>query len=160
MELTKSLEEYVISIYILEEKKEKIRVTDIATEMLVTKPSVNRALKTLREKGIICFEPYKDITLTEEGREIAQNRLKKYDIVKIFLTEILGVDNKTAEEDSLKIKAAISEKTEEQLEKYMTKTLNLDKLKCNHSWERKQCRKCKRIYTYVTKKNHKEEEKC
>ena len=144
MELTKSLEEYISTIYILEKTNKKIRVTDIATKMLTTKPSVNRALKTLREKGYVNFEPYTDITLTDEGREVAQEISKKYDIVKIFLTEILGVSQKTAEIDSLKIKAVISEETEQKLQQFMTKELKIDELKCNHSWENSRCRVCKR----------------
>lgn len=144
MELTKSLEEYISTIYILEKTNKKIRVTDIATKMLITKPSVNRALKTLREKGYVNFEPYTDITLTDEGREVAQEISKKYDIVKIFLAEILGVSQKTAEIDSLKIKAVISEETEQKLQEFMTKELKIDELKCNHSWENSRCRVCKR----------------
>ena len=144
MELTKSLEEYISTIYILEETNKKIRVTDIATKMLITKPSVNRALKTLREKGYVNLEPYTDITLTDEGREVAQEISKKYDIVKIFLAEILGVSQKTAEIDSLKIKAVISEETEQKLQEFMTKELKIDELKCNHSWENSRCRVCKR----------------
>lgn len=144
MELTKSLEEYISTIYILEKTNKKIRVTDIATKMLITKPSVNRALKNLREKGYVNFEPYTDITLTDEGREVAQEISKKYDIVKIFLAEILGVSQKTAEIDSLKIKAVISEETEQKLQEFMTKELKIDELKCNHSWENSRCRVCKR----------------
>ena len=144
MELTKSLEEYITTIYILEHNEDKIRVTDIADKMIVTKPSVNRAMKTLKEKGIINYAPYSDIVLTEKGKKIAQNILKKYDVVKIFLAEILGTDESTAVEDSIKIKSVISEETGEKLEQFMTKTLQIDKLKCNHSWENEKCRECKR----------------
>lgn len=144
MELTKSLEEYITTIYILEHNEDKIRVTDIADKMIVTKPSVNRAMKTLKEKGIINYAPYSDIVLTEKGKKIAQNILKRYDVVKIFLAEILGTDESTAVEDSIKIKSVISEETEEKLEQFMTKILQIDKLKCNHSWEKEECRECKR----------------
>ena len=149
MELTKSLEEYITTIYILEQNEDRIRVTDIAEEMIVTKPSVNRAMKTLKEKGIINYEPYSDISLTEKGKKIAQNILKKHDVVKIFLIEILGVDDITASEDSAKIKSAISEETEEKLEQFMTKALKIDELKCNHSWENERCRECKRPLSHL-----------
>ena len=151
MELTKSLEEYITAIYILKQNEDRIRVTDIAEEMIVTKPSVNRAMKTLKEKGIINYAPYSDIVLTEKGRKIAQNILKRYDVVKIFLTEILGVGESIANEDSIKIKSVISEETEEKLEQFMTKILKLDKLKCNHSWENERCRECKRTLQNLKK---------
>lgn len=151
MELTKSLEEYIITIYELEEEGNKIRVTDIAGKMIVTKPSVNRALKTLKEKNIIQYEPYTDIKLTQKGIDVAKKLIKKYDVVRIFLTEILGVDKEVAENDAPKIKANISEQTEQKLEQFMSKELKLDQLKCNHSWENKKCRNCKRTLLYIKK---------
>ena len=142
--LSNSLEEYLKTMYILKNTQNQIRVTDISKRLGYSKPSVNRALKTLKEKGYVNFEPYTNITLTDIGRKAAQDISKKYDIVKIFLMEILGVDEKTAETDSLKIKATISEETEQKLQEFMTKELKIDELKCNHSWESKRCRICKR----------------
>ena len=45
MQLTNSQEEYLKTIYLLEKNKQKVRVTDIAQKMNITKPSVNKALR-------------------------------------------------------------------------------------------------------------------
>ena len=53
MKLTNSQEEYLKTIYILENSNKKIRVTDIAKKLNITKPSVNRAIKILKEMNLI-----------------------------------------------------------------------------------------------------------
>ena len=50
MQLTNSLEEYLKTIYILKNTEDQIRVTDIANKLNCTKPSVNRALNSLKSK--------------------------------------------------------------------------------------------------------------
>ena len=49
MKLTDSQEEYLKTIYMLEKSKPKIRVTDIANRLKITKPSVNKAIKNLKD---------------------------------------------------------------------------------------------------------------
>ena len=51
--MTDSQEEYLKTIYILEKNIGKVRVTDIAKKLKITKPSVNRAVKNLREINLI-----------------------------------------------------------------------------------------------------------
>lgn len=45
-------------------------------------------------------EPYKDITLTKQGKEKAQEILKRYDTLKIFLIEVLEIDCEKAQEEA------------------------------------------------------------
>ena len=94
MKLTNSQEEYLKTIYILEKSNGKIRVTDIAKKLKITKPSVNRAVKNLRELDLIEYEVYGDINLTYQGEELAKEIIKKQDIIKMFLVDILEVDEK------------------------------------------------------------------
>ena len=64
MKLTNSQEEYLKVIYILEKSTGKSRVTDIAKKLKITKPSVNRAIKSLRDLDLIEYEVYGEINLT------------------------------------------------------------------------------------------------
>jgi len=47
--ISKSLEEYLKTMYILKNQNGNIRVTDIAKKMECTKPSVNKAINNLKE---------------------------------------------------------------------------------------------------------------
>ena len=72
MEISKREEEYLEAMYILHKNKGVIRVKDIAKMMNVKPPSVVDALKKLAEKGLIEYEKYDRILLTDSGREIAE----------------------------------------------------------------------------------------
>ena len=89
MKLTDSQEEYLKTIYLLEKNNEKVRVTDIANRLKITKPSVNKAIKILKEIGLINYETYGDISLTAEGEKQPKNIIKRQDILEMFLEEVL-----------------------------------------------------------------------
>ena len=73
-----------------------IRVTDIANKMNCTKPSVNKALNNLKEEKLINYETYGTIELTEDGESLAQKILEAYDIVYLFLKDVLNLDEESA----------------------------------------------------------------
>jgi DtxR family Mn-dependent transcriptional regulator len=66
--MTASLEEYLKAIYILIQRNSFARVTDIAKLLNYSKASVNRALKVLTAEGLISYENYGDIELTDEEK--------------------------------------------------------------------------------------------
>ena len=85
MILSNSQEEYLKTIYIQKNTKNNIRVTDIANKMNKSKASVNSGLNILKQNGLINYEPYSSIELTETGEREALKIIEAYDIVKLFL---------------------------------------------------------------------------
>ena len=94
--MTDSQEEYLKTIYLLKRNDKKVRITDIANKLSFKKPSVTKGIKTLKEMGFLNYEAYGEITLTKKGEETARNIIKKYDILNMFLTEVLEIDEKIA----------------------------------------------------------------
>ena len=145
MKLTNSQEEYLKTIYILEKSSGKIRVTDIAEKLKITKPSVNRAIKNLRDLDLVEYEVYGDINLTYQGEEKAKEIIKKHDIIKMFLVDILGVDEKDAEEEAKSMKYAMSPDTTKKLEKYISKIMDLGDLDCDYDENNPKCQSCIKV---------------
>lgn len=145
MKLTDSQEEYLKTIYILEKNNKKIRVTDIAQKLNITKPSVNKAVKNLKELKLINYEAYGEIKLTNIGESLAKEIIKKQDILKTFLTDVLDIEPKKAEEEAKKMKYAISEETTQKLEIYIGKILDLGDLDCGYDETSEKCRNCVKI---------------
>lgn len=114
MNLGESLEDYLECLLILE-KRGKIRSVEVAKMMKVTKPSVNNAMKVLKEKGYVIQESYKDIQLTEEGRQLAKAVFERHQILTAFLRDVLLVKEETAEDDACKIEHVISKETFDKL---------------------------------------------
>ena len=145
MKLTESQEEYLKTIYILSKNNNKIRVTDIANKLKITKPSVNKGVNSLKELGLLNYEAYKNIELTKKGVEKAKEILKKYDILNMFLTEVLEIDEKQAMEEAKAMKYAMSKETTKKLDEYITKILDLGDLDCGYNSDSEKCRTCVKI---------------
>ncbi len=142
--ISKSLEEYLKTMYVLKKQKGHIRVTDIAYNMNCTKPSVNKALHNLKDNGLLNYQSYGTIELTEEGENLAKKILEAYDIVFVFLKDVINLDKQEAETEAEKIKSAINDNTINKLAKYVHKTLGLNNLDCDYDINKEKCRSCVR----------------
>lgn len=150
--ISKSLEEYLKTMYILKKQNGYIRVTDIAHNMNCTKPSVNKAINNLKDNGLINYETYGAIELTEEGENLAKKILEAYDIVYLFLKDVLSLTAEEAEKEAEKIKSTISDNTINKLAKYVHKVLDLSNLDCDYDINKERCRNCGRRITNVPRK--------
>ncbi len=142
--ITKSSEEYLKTMYILKKQNGNIRVTDIANKMNCTKPSVNKAIYNLKDKGMLNYESYGTIELTEEGENLAKKILEAYDIVYLFLKDVLNIEENQAEKEAEKIKMSITDETINKLAKYVHQVLGLSDLNCNYDINKEKCRNCAR----------------
>ena len=140
--MTASQEEYLKTIYTLIQKNGKARVTDIACYLNYSKASVNKALKSLKSLGVIHYESYGDIELTEGGEKKAKEILKKHNTLKAFLIEVLNVEIEVAEEEAKNMKHAISEDTVNKFSQYIKSIINVDELSCNYNPNNEKCQKC------------------
>ena len=109
--LGKSLEDYLERILLLGLTNEKIRVTDLAIKLGVKKPSVVSALKKLAEEELIIYEKYKDIILTEKGRDFAGKIYRRHLTLTRFFNEILGVEYNKAESDACAVEHDLSKES-------------------------------------------------
>lgn len=108
--LTKSLEDYLETIYLLEKNDSKVKSVQIANTLAISKPAVTKAMNELKELGYILNTDYTFIQFTEEGRMIAKKIFEKHLILKAFLVK-LGVSEEVAEVDCCKIEHILSEET-------------------------------------------------
>ena len=140
--ISKALEEYLKTMYILKKQNGNIRVTDIAEKMECTKPSVNKAINNLKEKELINYETYGTIELTEKGKNLAKKILEAYDIIYVFLKEVLNLDDESAKIEAEKIKSVATDNTINKLAKYVHEVLGLSNLNCNYDINQEKCRNC------------------
>ena len=111
-----SLEDYLETILMLKNSRGQVRSIDIANEMNFTKPSVSVAMKNLREKGYITMDNTGYITLTEAGRQRAEDVLERHTILAEILMHI-GVSKETALADACKVEHDLSEESFEAIKR-------------------------------------------
>lgn len=113
--LSESLEDYLEVILKLEQAQKVARAKDIAEKMNVQRGSVTGALKNLKEKKLINYEPYSFITLTPKGKKLAREITRRHAVLKDFLFNVLQIDIETAEATACRMEHAIDKKTLERL---------------------------------------------
>ncbi len=142
--ISKSLEEYLKTMYVLKKQNGNIRVTDIANNMNCSKASVNKAIYNLKDNNLLNYESYGTIELTEDGENLAKKILEVYDIVYLFLREVLNIEEEEAKREAEKMKLSLSDETINKLAKYVHKVLGLNDLNCGYDINKEKCRDCVR----------------
>lgn len=102
-QLSASLEDYIETIYHIIAEKQVARGKDIAQRLSVSGASVTEALRALSRRGLINYAPYEVVTLTEEGRQVAEDVVRRHNSLKQFFTDVLAIDVSLAEEAACKI---------------------------------------------------------
>lgn len=142
--ISKSLTEYIKTMYLLEKQNGEIRVTDIANKMNCTKASVNKSVKILKENKLVNYETYGKIKLTDTGVKLAKKALEAYDISYLFLHDILNIDEEKATVEADKMKKVLQDDTINKLAKYVHKILDLYNLDCDYNINNERCIDCLR----------------
>jgi Mn-dependent DtxR family transcriptional regulator len=107
---SRSIEDYLEALLMLEESGKALGITDLARILNVSKPAATQMANELKDLGYIEKKPYGDIRFTEAGRCIGSQVFHRHKVLFKFLSSI-GVPSQTAEEDCCKIEHVISEET-------------------------------------------------
>ncbi len=121
--LTQNMEDYLETIYRLDLQHGHVRVKDIAQAMDITMPSVSGAIKNLERDGLVTHPRYDAIALTPSGAVLAEQIYRRHRIIKSFLSQVLGLDQITAERDACSMEHNISPETVDRLAAFIDKTV-------------------------------------
>ncbi|HKM21629.1 MAG TPA: metal-dependent transcriptional regulator [Lachnospiraceae bacterium] len=121
--ITRSKEDYLRVIFELSKSKESIRSSDVAEKLGITRASVSRMMTELKKSGLIEKEKYGSVVLTERGYKLAAQIKNKHALIKVFLTNVLGVSESIANIDACSMEHAVSHETAEKLNNQLSKLL-------------------------------------
>ena len=106
---TDNREDYLINILRLTEGNGVVKTTELANYMNVSPASVTEMLKVLQKEGLVNYERYRGVSLTEEGNNRARDLRRKHHIMERFLTDVLEIDHQDAHEQACAVEHTISE---------------------------------------------------
>ena len=89
--LTSTLEDYLLTVYRLENERRVARPRDIGRRRKVAKSTVTSALQSLAGNGLVNYEPYEAVTLTEKGKKQAESLIIRNRVLRDFLEDVLGI---------------------------------------------------------------------
>lgn len=69
-----------------------VAIARLAERLSVTHVSANEMMRRLGEQGLVTHTPYKGVTLTKKGREVASNVIRRQRLWEVFLYEHLNIE--------------------------------------------------------------------
>lgn len=110
MSVSEAMENYIETIYILSRKQQEVHAADICAYLDYSRPTVSVVVRQLRDQGYLDISDENHITLTAEGREIAERMYERHNLLAEMLMSI-GVPADVAFEDACKIEHDLSSET-------------------------------------------------
>ena len=118
MAMKESGEMYLETILVLSTRLKMVRAIDVGEEMGYSKPSVSRAMHLLKDRGYIEIASDGAITLTKQGKAIAETIYERHTVLSEALRRI-GVDEQTASDDACRVEHYISDATFRAIKKFL-----------------------------------------
>ena len=110
------VEDYLKSIYRLQEGGGKVSTSSLSDWLGVSAPSVTEMIKKLADEGILTHTPYKGVELTAEGRKKALKILRRHRLWELFLVEVLKYPWHEIHEEADLLEHSTSETLERRLD--------------------------------------------
>lgn len=109
-QVTDVVEEYLETIYRLQMREgDGAKTNDIVRTMKVVPGTVTNTVERLEKEGFVEHEPYKGVKLTEKGRKIALQVVRRHRLSERLLTDILHVNWGKAHDIACKIEHDIAD---------------------------------------------------
>lgn len=91
--ISPTMEDYLEMICRCAQQDEYVRVNLLAAKLHVTPPSSSKMVHKLKEEGMVQFEPYGIVQLTEKGWKMGNYLLYRHDVLHRFFCFVNHSDN-------------------------------------------------------------------
>jgi DtxR family Mn-dependent transcriptional regulator len=123
--LTQAMENYLLSIYVVQERGEKVSNSNLvdqlrrvpASENLGTSlPAVSGMLRRMERETLIRLGETRDIDLTNKGRAMAESMIRKHRLAARMVVDLLGVPLHEVDAEAHMLEHALSETLEKRIQ--------------------------------------------
>ncbi|MDP7111214.1 MAG: metal-dependent transcriptional regulator, partial [Myxococcota bacterium] len=106
-----TVEDYVKHILLAQHRRpgDPVGMGQIASMLGVTPGTVTTMVKGMAARGLLSYEPYTGVELTEEGRGVAIRVLRRHRVLELFLVEVLELDWADVHEEAEQLEHAASD---------------------------------------------------
>ena len=110
MKLSESKEDYLEAVYLLEQQYGYVRNAMLCDYMGFSRSSISIAMRELAEQGYVIHNKYNGISLSDEGKMVAEKVYAKHVLLRDYL-EAIGISPEQAEKDACRMEHVVSEET-------------------------------------------------
>jgi DtxR family Mn-dependent transcriptional regulator len=106
---------YLEAIFYISNEGEAVRSARLADWLSVSRPTVTVAVRRMSRDGLVRLNARKEIELTPKGNRMAESIVRRHRIMERWLTDGLGLDWVTADEEAARLEHAVSDVVEKRL---------------------------------------------
>ena len=117
--LSVAIQDYLKEIYKLQSAGERPTTTAIARRMGVAPSSVTSMLKKLAALGLVEHAPYRGVSLTETGEQIALEIVRHHRLIEMYLAETLGLPIDALHAEADRLEHVLSEELEARIDEQL-----------------------------------------
>ena len=109
---TSTVEDYLKCI-LLEQQRDPdalVSMRQISSALAVAPGTVTAMMKTLSDSGLVAYEPYSGVRLTDSGRQLALHVLRRHRLIERFLVDVMGMDWSEVHSEAEELEHAVSDR--------------------------------------------------
>lgn len=119
MNYSASEENYIKAIYHLKGDQRNVTTNELANELHTRPASVTDMMKKLKNKKLLHYQPYQGFRLSQEGRKVALNIIRRHRLWEYFLAEKLKFDWDEVHDIAEEMEHVSSRKLIDKLDEYL-----------------------------------------
>jgi DtxR family transcriptional regulator, Mn-dependent transcriptional regulator len=118
---SQTVENYLKTIFLAQvsESDELVPMGQLASALGVVPGTATTMVKTLSESGLVRYEPYMGVRLTEAGEKLASLVLRRHRLIELFLVRVLGMSWAEVHDEAERLEHAVSERLIERIDEML-----------------------------------------
>lgn len=113
---SQSIEDYIKAIFQIGSGDSRVQTSAIAERLDVRPASVSNMMRRLTKLGLVEHEPYRGVTLTDEGDRLARRMIRRHRLIERFLSEYLEYPWDEVHAEAESVEHAVSQRFVEALD--------------------------------------------
>jgi DtxR family Mn-dependent transcriptional regulator len=120
---SQTVENYLKAIYqaqvALRDSKELVPMGHLSSALGVVPGTATTMVKALAESGLVRYEPYSGVRLTEAGERLAARVLRRHRLIELFLVQVMGMSWTEVHEEAEQLEHAVSDRVIERIDEML-----------------------------------------
>ena len=116
-DLSDAIQDYLKEIYKLGIESERVSTSALAGRQQVSAASASAMVKKLAALGLAEHAPYRGVTLTHAGEQVALEVIRHHRLLELYLAETLGIGVDDVHDEADRLEHALSEELEARIDR-------------------------------------------
>lgn len=106
---SRSVEDFLKAVFTSQQQSERVSTNTLRDALSITAPSVTDMAQRLVAAGLVDYQKYRGVVLTDAGREIALRVIRRHRLIELYLVRELGYELREVHGEAERLEHAVSD---------------------------------------------------